>query len=291
MIQMFDGAPPDPTHLSNLWRAGYRVAGAYVGGPSLYLPDLWHAQDISAARSIGFAIVGFYVGYDGNHLEAAQAAGLRAGDIFCLDVEGGAPATYAQQARFSADARGAGFRSGLYGSVATTNAMWASFDCIIAANYTGSSTPPSTNVAPGSVASCPQGWQWRGTFTEPFSGSTIDATVADPWFGFYEDTMNLDIARSLVFVRLSGEGLLQNQAQIDAYAGPMAQPGANPEAKLTDLNNDIAANPSSLSNRVKTLEEKVAGLSGAPSAPDDDSALDSRISALESKVANVKAAL
>ena len=287
MKYMFDGAPPDQAHLQMLWQAGYRVAGVYVGGPNLYLPDLWHSSDISAARLLGFSIVAFYVGYDGNHLQAATGAGLHPGDIYCLDVEGGAPATVAQQTQFSHDVRVGGYRSALYGLVSTTNANWSNFDAIIAANYTGQSTPPATNVAPGSVAQVPQGWQWRGTFTDPFSGATIDATTVDDYFvgGTPEmGQMTLDVARSIVFVRLSGEGLLQSQAQVDAYAGPMAQPGVNPEAKLTDLNNDINANPSSLTNRVKKLE----AAAGTP-PPDDDSTLDARVTALETFRANVKA--
>ncbi len=104
--------------------------------------------------------------------------------------------------------------------------------------------------------------------------------------------MTLDVARSIVFVRLSGEGVLSDQAQIDAYAGPMAQPGVNPEAKLTDLNNDLAANPHTLTNRVAKLEQEVAALQAAPApAPDDDSALVGRVTVLEGKLNNVKQAL
>jgi hypothetical protein len=98
--------------------------------------------------------------------------------------------------------------------------------------------------------------------------------------------MNIDIARSIVFVRLSGEGILRSQAQVDAYAGPMTAPGASPEASLTNLNTDIAKDPSSLSARVAKLE----AAAGTPPA-DDDTALSLRVTSLEAKAAAVKAAL
>lgn len=295
---MFDGAPPPPDKLAQLWQAGYRVAGVYVGGPNLYVPDMWHASDVAAARSQGFSIVAFYVGagtspyLPGNpdELGAAQIAGLQPGDVYCLDVEGGAPATPAQQNAFSFAVRGAHFRSGLYGLTSTTNGNWASFDCVIGANYPGSSTPPSTTVAPGSVAQVPQGWQWRNTFTEPFSGWTIDASVVDDWFKGEDMTWDMNMKRVAVWsLRGRLEPWPPSQSAIDAYASQIADDGSNFEQIYTNILNDWHAGGGKLiADRVTALEQEVATLQANP---DNDSALAAQLTDIQNKLAAVKASL
>lgn len=94
-----------------------------------------------------------------------------------------------------------------------------------------------------------------------------------------EDDMDLDTARSIVFTRLGASGLgVGSQAQVDAYAGPMSTPGANPEAKLTDLETDIGNNPNSLRNLVASLTSVVATLTAENAA-------------LAAEVAKIEAAL
>jgi hypothetical protein len=90
----------------------------------------------------------------------------------------------------------------------------------------------------------------------PQSGGHYDLSIvySDTWPGPHEipsaggQPLDLDTARSIVHVTLALQGLLGDQAQVDAYASAMVPPN-NPEAALTQLESDIKADPRSLYSR------------------------------------------
>ncbi len=278
MIFMLDSAyAPTLGNAQQAAKDGVRLWGGYVPGGRVY--HAWSRQDFDVIRQAGIRPVFIHVGTDGNEAKNnAWQCGAMTGDIVALDVEAGWNDTYS--AAWASTVHAAGFVTWLYGLGSEVAAHGSPFDGTWTAAYTYPTVP---------TPSAKNSFQYWNSHTE--YGTGCDRSVCDDhWFTPQEDTMNLDIARSIVFVRLSGEGVLTDQAQVDAYAAPMAAIGANPEASLTQLNTDLAANPNTLTARVKVLEGKVAA-QPSPAPPDDDTALTARVSALETKLGNVRNAL